>query len=83
VSSEYYKAYHYAVSLIVLIHSLLNPNIFLSTQFCNTLSLCFSLNARDEISHPNKTQAKIVVPNILIFVFLDRKEEEKIFWTKW
>lgn len=29
--------------------SLLVPNIFLSTAFSNTLSLCFSLNARDQI----------------------------------
>jgi hypothetical protein len=29
--------------------SLFGPNIFLSTLFSNTLSLCFSLNVRDQV----------------------------------
>jgi hypothetical protein len=33
----------------------LGPNIPLSTLFSNTLSLCSSLNIRDQISHPYKT----------------------------
>ena len=28
------------------------PNIFLSTLFLNTFSLCSSLNVRDQVSHP-------------------------------
>ena len=32
----------------------LDPNIFLSTLFSNTLSLCSSLNVRDQDSHPYK-----------------------------
>jgi polysaccharide pyruvyl transferase WcaK-like protein len=32
--------------------SLLGPNIFLSTLFSNTLSLCSSLIVRDQVSHP-------------------------------
>ena len=32
--------------------------------FSNTLSLCFSLNARDQVSHPYKTTGKIQVPKI-------------------
>jgi hypothetical protein len=32
--------------------SLLGPNIFLSTLFSSTLILCFSLNVREQISHP-------------------------------
>jgi hypothetical protein len=33
----------------------LGPNILLSTLFPNTLSLCSSLNVRDQVSHPYKT----------------------------
>jgi hypothetical protein len=51
---------------------LFGPNIFLSTLFSNTLSLCFSLNVRDQVSHPYSTTAKIIVLYILIFMFLDR-----------
>jgi hypothetical protein len=35
--------------------SLLGPNIFLSTLFSNTLSLCASLTVRNQVSHPYKT----------------------------
>jgi hypothetical protein len=35
--------------------SFLGPNIFLRTLFSNTLSLCSSLSARDQVSHPYKT----------------------------
>ena len=35
--------------------SLLGPNILLSTLFSNTLSLRFSLNVRDQVSHPYET----------------------------
>ena len=38
--------------------SFLNPNIFLSTLFSNTLSLCPSLNVIDQASHPYKTTGK-------------------------
>jgi hypothetical protein len=41
--------------------SLLGPNIFLSTLFSNTLSLCCSLRVRDQVSHPYKTTGKIIV----------------------
>jgi hypothetical protein len=33
----------------------LDSNICFSTQFSNTLSLCFSLIIREEVSHPYKT----------------------------
>jgi hypothetical protein len=36
---------------------LFGPDI-LSILFFNTLSLCSSLNVRDKVSHPYKTQAK-------------------------
>ena len=62
---------------------LLGPNVFLSTPFSNTLSLCSSLSVRDRVSRPYKTTGKIVVLNILIIMFLDSKLEDKRFCTKW
>jgi hypothetical protein len=48
---------------------LFGPNILLSTLFSNTLSPCSSLSVRDQVSHPYKTTAKIIVLYSLIFVF--------------
>ena len=39
--------------------SLLGSNIFLSTLFANTLSLCSSLNVSDQVSHSYKTTGRI------------------------
>jgi hypothetical protein len=44
-----------------LTSSLLGPNILFSTSFSNTLSLCSSLNVRDQVSHPCRTTSKICV----------------------
>ena len=41
--------------------SLLNPNILLSTLFCNTLSLRSSLIVNDQAAHPYKTTYKTIV----------------------
>ena len=49
--------------------SLLGPSILVSTQLSNTLSLRFSLNVSDQVSHPYKKTAKIRVLYILIFKF--------------
>jgi hypothetical protein len=49
---------------------LLGPNIHLSTLFSNTLSICSSLNVRDQVSHPYRTTGKITVLYIIIFMFL-------------
>jgi hypothetical protein len=38
---------------------------------------------RDQVSHPYKTKAKIIVLCILIFKFSDIKLEDKIFCTEW
>jgi len=57
--------------------SLLGPNILLNTLFSNTLSLHSSLNVSDQVSHPYKTTAKIIVLCTLIFKFLDSKLEDK------
>jgi hypothetical protein len=40
---------------------LLRQNILLSTLLLNTLSLCFSLNMRDHVSHPDKTTGKFML----------------------
>ena len=45
--------------------SLLGPNILLKTLFSNTLSLRFSLNVSDQVSHPYKTTGEIIFLFIL------------------
>ena len=46
---------------------LLSPNISLSTLFSNTLSLCSSLSATDQVSHPYTT-GRITAMYILTFI---------------
>jgi len=53
-------------SLCSFLHSpvtstLLGPNIHLNNLFSNTLSLRSSLNVSDQVSHPYKTNGKIIV----------------------
>jgi len=50
--------------------SLFDPNIFLTTQFSNTLSLRSSLNVSGKFSHPYKTTDKIVALYTLIFIII-------------
>jgi len=52
---------------------LLGSCILLSSLFSNTLTLCCSLNAIDQISDTCRTRVKIIVLYILIFTFLERK----------
>jgi len=66
---------HKTSPLCSVLHSpvtstLLGPKIFLSTLCLNILSLCSSLNVRDQVSHPHKT-GKIIVLYNLILIFLD------------
>ncbi|PNF43690.1 hypothetical protein B7P43_G14620 [Cryptotermes secundus] len=58
--------------------TLFGPNILLTTLFSNTLSLCSSLNVRDQVLHPYRTTGKIVMC-ILIFMFLGCRQEDKRF----
>jgi hypothetical protein len=43
----------------------------------NTLSLCSSLNVRDQVSHSYRTTGKIIVMYILIFKFFDSRREDR------
>jgi hypothetical protein len=63
-----------------LIH--LQSKFLLSTLFSNTLSLCSSLNARDQVSHPYRSTGKIIVLYILILALFDSRREDRRFWTE-
>jgi hypothetical protein len=65
--------------------TLLGQNILLKTLFSNTLSLCSSLNVKDQVSHPYKTTGRIILFYylfiifyfILTFTFLDSRRDDK------
>jgi hypothetical protein len=48
-----------------------------------SLSLCFSLNVRDQDSHPYKTSGRIIVFYILTFILPESRREDKILWSEW
>jgi hypothetical protein len=57
--------------------ALFGQNILLSILFSNTLSLCSSLNVRDQVSHPYRTTGKIIVLYIVIVTFSDNRQGRK------
>jgi hypothetical protein len=61
---------------------LFGPNILFSVLFSKSLSLCSSLNVRDQFSHPYKTTGKFIVLHFPVFIFLDSRREDKRFWTE-
>jgi hypothetical protein len=63
--------------------SLFDPNILPSTLFSNTLSLHFSCNVTEQVSHPYRNTGKIIVLCILIFMSLDNVQEDRWFWIEW
>ena len=63
-----------------VISSLLGPNILLRTLFSNTLSLRFSLNVSDRVSHPYKTCWRCTYIYWLLLAILNVK---KSFLPNW
>ena len=63
-----------------LTSSLWAPNILFSTTFSNILNLRSSFSVSYQVSHPHKTNGKIMVLYILIFYFLiaNWKTNEKL-----
>jgi hypothetical protein len=58
-------------------YSLMGSNILLSNMFSNTISLCSSLNVRDQVSHQFKTGGRIMLLHVLIFLLLNNLLEDK------
>jgi hypothetical protein len=77
------KTWKYSLCNFLQTSSFLSPNIFLRTLFPYSLRPRYSLNIRDQVSHPYKATDKIMVANTLIFTLLCRKLEGKRFWIEW
>jgi len=63
-SDEQYRSFSSSLSSFLyspVTSSLLGPNILLKNLFSNTLSLRFSLNVSDQVSHPYNTKGRIIV----------------------
>jgi hypothetical protein len=56
--SSYWNFLHSSVT-----SSLFGPDVLLRNLLANTLSLCSSLNVRDEVLHPYKTTGRVAVLN--------------------
>lgn len=46
------------------------------------LSLYYSLSEREQVAHPHKTLGKIAVLCLLVFKFLDNKQQHRRFWAE-
>jgi hypothetical protein len=62
--------------------SALGVNIPLNILFSDNLSLLFSLNVGDQVSHPYKIRGKIIILGNLTFIFWDTQPENKRFCTE-
>jgi hypothetical protein len=86
ISGDEYKLWSFTLCNFLpfpVTSSLLDQNILLSTLFSDTLSLCCSLDVRDQVSHSYKTAGRIMVLYILTFKFLHSKREDRRLWTEW
>jgi hypothetical protein len=54
-----------------------------STLFSNTLNRCSSLSVTDKVTRPYKVTGKIMVLYVSVLKFLERRREDKRFWTEW
>jgi hypothetical protein len=70
ILGEEYKSLSSSLCSFLYASSLFGPNILLSTLLSNTLSLHFSRNVSDQVSHPYTKTGKIIVLHILIFKVL-------------
>jgi hypothetical protein len=64
ILGEKYKLWSSSLSSFLqppVTSSLFGANVLLNTLFSNTLSLCSSLNFRDQVSHPYRTKGNIIV----------------------
>jgi hypothetical protein len=61
--------------------SLFVPSILLNILFSSTLSICSSLNVRDQVSHQHKTIGKMIIFHVLIFTFFNCTWEDNRFWN--
>jgi hypothetical protein len=59
---------------------LFGPNILLRTLLSNTLNLFSSLNARDQVSHPYKSNGRIMLLYVFSFIFLDKSGKTKTLY---
>jgi hypothetical protein len=74
-----YESPHPAISSILLLlqSSIPKKRTLHRILFSKTLSLCYYLNVRGQVSQPYKTTGRIIVLYILTFTFLDSRQEDK------
>jgi hypothetical protein len=60
--------------------SLFGPNILLNTLFSNSLSLCSSINVRDQVPPPYRTRQNYSFVRLKCFVFRQRTKRQNLAW---